>query len=191
MTMRRSDLRPVSHVDAPPRLAIAEATSLGPVRIRDGRDDDAIGLMTLIATVWLEYPDKAFDWDGERATYATIATGYAGIGGRLWVAEHAGKVVGSVAIAPAETPGGLELQKLYVAKPYRCAGLGTRLCELLELEARLRGARFIDLWSDVKLLAAHSLYETIGYRRTGATRTYADVNRTVRYYYRKTLEPSA
>jgi putative acetyltransferase len=176
---------------AGPRFAIAEAARLGTARIRHGRDDDADGLMTLIGTVWAEYPDKAFDWDGERPAYEAIATRYAERDGRLWIAEDGGRIIGSIALAPAETPGGVELQKMYVAKPYRCGGLGTRLCELLELEARLRSAHFIDLWSDVKLRAAHSLYETLGYRRTGATRTYADVNRTVRYYYLKTLEPAA
>jgi len=166
-----------------------EAPPFGQVRIRRGQDHDAAGLMALIGTVWSEYPDKVFDRDAEAPAYEGIASKYARIAGCLWVAERDSVIVGSVALAPAETPGGGELQKLYVAKPFRRAGLGGRLCLLLEAEARRRGMRFVDLWSDVKLRDAHNLYEDLGYRRGTQIREYPDVNRTVRYYYRKDLVP--
>jgi putative acetyltransferase len=168
---------------------LAKAAPLGRVRIRAGRDDDATALMALIDAIWSEYPDKLFDRDAEAPGFEGIASRYVALDGRLWVAELDGAIIGSVALAPAETPAGVELQKLYVAKPFRRAGLGARLCWLLECEARRRAMRFIDLWSDVRLRDAHNLYERLGFHRGATTREYADLNRTVRYYYRKDLTP--
>src|SRR6185312_5819838 len=67
-----------------------------------------------------------------------------------------GELVGTVALKPnANDPGIVELQKMYVARSMRRNGLGTFLCSLVEREARDRGVRAIELWSDVKLLDAH------------------------------------
>ena len=68
-------------------------------------------------------------------------------------------------------------------------GLGSFLCQLVEHEARERGAHAIELWSDIKLLDAHRRYERLGYRRGDTLKTYDDTSATVRSYYRKELEP--
>jgi len=180
---------PTARASAPGPAELSKAAPLGHVRIRAGRDDDAAALMALIGAIWSEFPDKIFDRDAEAPAFEGIASRYLGLDGRLWVAELDGGIVGSVALVPAETPAGVELQKLYVAKPFRRAGLGARLCWLLECEARRRDMRFIDLWSDVRLRDAHNLYERLGFRRGAVTREYADLNRTVRCYYRKDLAP--
>jgi hypothetical protein len=68
-------------------------------------------------------------------------------------------------------------------------GLGGFLCQLVEQEAWRRGADTVELWSDIKLLDAHRRYERLGYSRGETLKTYNDTSGTVRYYYRKTLDP--
>jgi putative acetyltransferase len=115
------------------------------------------------------------------------ASAYARGDGRFWVVEAGGRLIGTVALMPSVEAGIVELQKLYVAHDMRRNGLGSFLCGLVEREARERGARAVELWSDVKLLNAHRRYERLGYQRGEALKTYNDTSATVRYYYRKEL----
>jgi putative acetyltransferase len=156
--------------------------------IRDARDDDAAALIELIGAVYSEYPGCILDVDGEMPELRAIASTYGAVGGRLWVAE--GAVVGaSGGFVPSVEPGGLEVRKLYVRKDWRGQGIASTLLAMIENEARRRGARFIDLWTDTRFTTAHRLYERVGFLR-GTTRTLADVSKSVEYYYRKPLTPS-
>ena len=155
--------------------------------IRDARDADAEQLIELIGRCWSEYPGVVLDVDGEVPELRAIATAYARIGGRFWVAEATGRIAASVGAVPSALPGGLELRKLYVAREARRQGLGARLSGLVEAEARARGASFVDLWSDTRFKDAHRLYERLGYLRGAQTRELHDISRSVEYYYRKEL----
>lgn len=155
--------------------------------IREARDDDAEGLMALIAAVFAEYEGCVFDVDGEIPELRRIASAFAEVNGRFWVAERDGRVVGCVGVAPAHDRTGVELKKLYVAASERRQGLGDRLCERVLEEARRRGARFIDLWSDTKFETAHAFYERRGWRRDGTTRELHDKSDTVEFYFRREL----
>ncbi len=143
--------------------------------------------MALIEAVFAEYEGCVFDVDGEMPELRRIASAFAEHGGRFWIAERDARVVGSVGVAPAHDPGGVELKKLYVAASERRSGLGGRLCDRVVAEARARGARFIDLWSDTKFETAHAFYERRGWSRDGTTRELHDKSETVEYYFRREL----
>jgi putative acetyltransferase len=162
-------------------------TAESAARIRDACDGDAAGLIALIGSVFAEYPGCVLDVDGEAPELRAIARSFAALGGRFWVAEREGRVVGSVGLLPGEAAGGVELRKLYVHRSVRRRGLGRRLCERVEDEARRRGARFVELWSDTRFEDAHRLYEKRGYLRGRVTRELHDLSGSVERYFRRAL----
>lgn len=155
--------------------------------IRDARDSDEAGLIELVGSVFAEYPNCVLAVDEEIPELRHIATSFAEWNGRFWIAERQGRVVGCVGLTPAHDPGGIELKKLYVSASERKSGLGSRLTDLVVAEARARGARFIDLWSDTKFETAHRFYENRGFERNGVTRELFDLSETVEYYFRREL----
>jgi putative acetyltransferase len=159
----------------------------GRIVVREARDDDSWDLIGLIAACWADYPGCVLDVHGEMPWLLAPATSYAVQGGRLWVAERRRRVVGSVGYVPAREGNGLELRSLYVARPVRRQGLGTRLIGQVEAEARRRGAAFVELWSDTRFTDAHRLYERLGYRRSAFTRRLHDLSHTEEYHFRKEL----
>jgi putative acetyltransferase len=76
---------------------------------------------------------------------------------------------------------------LYVARAQRRQGLATRLLELIEEEARARGARWAQLWSDSRFVQAHQLYGRRGYVRSGGLRELRDLSHSVEYHFVKLL----
>ena len=159
------------------------------VHVRDARDDDSDALIELIGSVFAEYPGCVLDVDGELPELRAIASAFARWNGRFWVATLAEQVVGCVGLSQSAERGGIELRKLYVASRARRAGLGNRLCELVECEAATRWARFVELWTDTRFVDAHRLYERRDYVRGPDTRLLHDLSNSVEYYYRKTLRP--
>jgi putative acetyltransferase len=73
---------------------------------------------------------------------------------------------------------------LYVRAAARRSGLGGRLLAVAEDEARRRGARRIQLWSDTRFTTAHRFYE----RRGPATRELHDLSASVEYLFFKDLQ---
>lgn len=155
------------------------------LKVRDARDTDADGLIALIEACYSEYPGCVLDVDGEAPELRGIATAHAEKGGRFWVAESDGAIVGSVGLVPGD--GAFELKKLYVTKEARRLGIGRRLVSLVEVEAMSRGARAIELWSDTRFEDAHRLYERCGYTRLPETRELHDKSASVEYHFRKEL----
>ena len=182
---RRAEVRPRSWGSAPGAIIGASAGLV----LRHARDADADAIIGMISAVWSEYPGKRLVAAADMPELLRPASAYAACGGVFWVVEAAGKIIGTIALAPSAEPGVVELQKLYVAREMRRNGLGSFLCYLVEREARERGAQAIELWSDVKLRDAHHRYERLGYQRGEALKTYNDTSGTVRYYYRKRLDP--
>ncbi len=161
--------------------------SVDDVTIRGARDADATGLIRLIGAVFSEYPGVLLDVDGEMPELRRIASVFAELGGEFWVAETGGQVVASVGWVPSEGGPGVELRKLYVAKPLRGRGLGSRLCQRVEDAGAARGAGFVELWSDTRFETAHRLYAGRAYRRGAETRALADISSTIEFYFRKEL----
>jgi N-acetylglutamate synthase-like GNAT family acetyltransferase len=184
----QSSLAAREMMPSPAPINLRPETVLGTVvgaadglKLRFARDEDATAIIELIAAVWSEYPGKTLVAAADMPELLRPASTYGACDGRFWVMEAQGRIVGTVALQPSAEAGVVELQKLYVARDMRRNGLGGFLCHLVEREARKRGARAIELWSDIKLLDAHRRYEQLGYFRGEALKTYNDTSGTVRY----------
>jgi putative acetyltransferase len=165
----------------------ANQARVGDLVLRDARDEDSEHVIDLIHQVWSEYPGKTLNVRYDMPELVGVASSYREFGGRFWVVERDGEIVASVAYKPSKDPAAVELQKLYVARTARRNGLGNTLCALIEDQALRYGASAVELWSDVKLLDAHHLYEERGYLRGRQTKTYDDSSGTIRFYFRKEL----
>ncbi len=157
-----------------------------PHPIRDGRDDDSKQLIELVGAVFAEYSGCVLDVDGECPDLRAPASYYHSRGGRFWIAG--GKtIVASVSCEPIRDGDALELKRLYVGAGARGRGLGTRLCGIVEDEARVRGARVIELWTDTRFKDAHRLYRRLGYARQPKTRDLHDLSHSTEYQFIKTM----
>ncbi|HTT87159.1 MAG TPA: GNAT family N-acetyltransferase [Acidimicrobiales bacterium] len=155
--------------------------------MRAAADEDAEGLVALIGACFAEYEGCVLDTEHEAPHLLRVATHFAHLGGRAWVAEAEGSVVASVGCRPAASPGGLELQMLYVAAPWRRRGLGGRLVALVEDEGRARAAAFVDLWTDTRFADAHRLYRSLGYAQLPERRELHDLSASREYHFTKRL----
>jgi putative acetyltransferase len=156
------------------------------VTFRDAADADSEALIALIGGVFEEYPGCVMDVDGEMPELRAIASHFRRLGGRFWVAEQGGMIVGCIGSAPLPDRG-VQLHKLYVRADARRRGIGGALCDRLEDTARQSGATRVELWSDTRFKTAHSIYERRGYVRGSQTRELHDKSDTVEYFFRKPL----
>jgi GNAT superfamily N-acetyltransferase len=84
---------------------------------------------------------------------------------RLWVAERAGQLVGSIAIVGRED-GAAQLLWFLVHPDARGSGLGRRLLHEALTFCRAAGYRSVYLWTVTGLEAAARLYVAAGFRKT-------------------------
>lgn len=168
-----------------------QASQASKFSIRPARDADAWDLIGVVAGCWSEYPGCVLDVHGEVPELLAIATHYANLGGRFWVAEQNGRLVASIGICPSPLPGRVLLTKLYVARSARRQGLAALLVERVEASAAEMGASEIELWSDTRFHDAHRLYERLGYQRADATRELHDLSASVEYQFVKSLPTSS
>lgn len=87
-------------------------------------------------------------------------------GTRGWFAaaeDVSGQVVGCVGVTD-EGKGRFELHRLYVLASARRSGAGSALVQWVLDIARSRGAREVELFSDVHFEDAHRLYRRFGFR---------------------------
>jgi putative acetyltransferase len=151
------------------------------VPVRPATDDDAAGVIDLIARVFSEYPGCVLDVDREEPELRAPASSF----DRFWVVEERGKVVGCIACALHGEV--VELKKLYVDAAARGRGFARQLVNLVEATARDHGAKLIEFWSDTRFTTAHAVYEHFGYAPTGRTRDLHDLSHTTEYHYTKHL----
>ncbi len=129
------------------------------ILIRDYRSADrpafdALNRAWLTGHGLLEAPDEAQLQDPEGQILDQ--------GGRIFVAEEGGIVVGSCAVVPWSGPD-LELAKLAVAPRVRGRGVGRRLVEACLGHARAAGAPRVVLLSNSQLTSALRLYRSLGF----------------------------
>ena len=123
------------------------------------------------ATLFAEYAaslhvDLAFQgFDGE---VAGLPGAYAAPAGALLLAEHAGEVIGCVALRPHAPPAIAELKRLYVRPGGRGLGAGAALCRAII--ARARNAGYERIWLDTLPSMGHAqlLYRRLGFREIPA-----------------------
>jgi ribosomal protein S18 acetylase RimI-like enzyme len=138
------------------------------VHTRRARDSDAEAIVAL----WTEaYTDRG-EGEGRARPYGPADFADSARRGEPHVAEEEGEALGVVVFLPPGAEGAAiagpeeaELSRLAVAERARRRGIGRALAELCERRARQCGARAIVLWSRPYQLAAHRLYESLGYRR--------------------------
>jgi putative acetyltransferase len=131
------------------------------------------------------YEEFEFTWepDGYHSDLHDLGGRYLDRGDPFWVAEDArGDVIGTIGLRLfPPVPGALgtavevrgavrlggcdcSLDRLYVDPGARKLGAGSRLFETGIAEARRRGRRAIELWSDKRFADAHRLYARFGAR---------------------------
>ncbi len=84
-------------------------------------------------------------------------------GGRIIVAEDAGRVVGCCGLMPME-PGVFEVAKMAVAEEYQGRGLGRKVLARTVEEGRALGAKKLYLETNHRLENAIHLYEALGFK---------------------------
>jgi GNAT superfamily N-acetyltransferase len=159
--------------------------------IRDVADGDAEALIALIGAAYAEYPGCVLDLDDLDADLLAPATAIDEAGGRWWVLEDAGRVIGSIAAGSHASDGSVELKRLYVADTHRRRGLAARLVAEVEHHAREVDARRVVLWTDSRFLPAHRFYTRFGYVATGASRQLHDLSNTTELEFVRDLPPAS
>lgn len=133
-----------------------------PAVIRIARSVDSVAVAAVVEAVYAEF---GFTWEpeGYHGDLADVERGFAG----FWVAELDGRVVGTAGLAePSSGLGGCDcsLERLYVVREARGTGSGSALLQTAIDEARARGRRCLEIWSDKRFVDAHRLYERFGAR---------------------------
>ena len=157
--------------------------------LRAARDEDSHSLVALVTAAYAEHPGCVLDLPGVDHDLVAPATEAAARGGRWWVLERDGHIVGSIGTGPLNTDGVLELKRCYLDAGLRGRGLATRLITRVETHASALGATAVELWSDSRFTAAHHRYTSLGYHDTGQTRELHDPSDTTERHFRKELAP--
>lgn len=152
------------------------------VRPYEPRDRDAV--IDIVRTVYDEY---GFGWEpeGYHRDIHDVPRYYQGDDAAFWVAELGGKILGCGGLItfpaiPGE-PGAIvdherrfriagadcELVRLYVHPSARKKGLGTALLDRVISEAKRRGCKRMEIWSDKLLVDAHRMYRRYGAETLG------------------------
>ncbi len=160
-------------------------------QLRPARNEDGDAIAALIESAFAEYPGCLFDRAAEFPELDAIASHFAARGGRIWVAEDDGGVIGSLALAPTgdadAPPGALEITKVYVAARARRRGVARALMDAALAVAATQGAPEVRLWTDTRFLDAHRFYEACGFVRQSGARELHDISATREYPYRLCL----
>lgn len=125
------------------------------VLIRPARHADVADILALWATAYAAAPDAADD----RASVNRLIE--AGNGSLLLVAEHSGRVIGTVIAAWDGWRG--NLYRLAVAPDHRRKGVGRRLLHVAEDHLLGQGARRFSALVCRRNAAAVALWSTVGY----------------------------
>lgn len=155
--------------------------------LRVARDSDGPGVISLIGSVYAEYPGCILDVEAEEPDLLAIATAYSRKGGNFWVAVSDGAVIGCVGWVPGLLDRPSELKKLYVSGRCRRRGVASGLLALVEATARERGATTLELWSDTRFVDGHRFYSAMGFEQQRETRELFDLSNTTEYRFVKRL----
>lgn len=136
--------------------------------IRRWRADDGAALVELILPIQREEFGLAITAE-DQPDLADVRGFYGGGCGGFWVADAAGRIVGSIGLK--DLGGGLgAIRKMFVAAGWRGRekGVGQRLLDGVLAQARAGGLAALYLGTAEALVAAHRFYEKNGFRRIEA-----------------------
>jgi putative acetyltransferase len=139
--------------------------------IRPYQPGDEGGIAHVIRSVFEEH---GFPWqpEGHNRDSYEIHAHYHDRGGGFWVLEADGAVVGTVGIRRIDDEL-CDLCRLYLLADHRGKGLGKQLLQRAVEEARLRGYKQMEIWSDKRLEVSQEMYRRFGAKPIG-DRTVAD-----------------
>ena len=128
-----------------------------PIVVRRARTADSGSASAVVRAVYDEY---GFTWDelGYHSDLRDVEAAYSA----FFVAELDGRVVGTAGLCAAGS-----LERLYVLPEARGAGAGSALLAAVADEARRRGHKRLEIWSDKRFEDAHRLYQRHGARVVG------------------------
>jgi len=113
---------------------------------------------------WLEYYFQVEEYD-----YEILSNSKKYIinkGGKIFFAELAGNIIGTVALMPTNNKLVLELTKMAVKPEYRNKGIGKKLLKKCIDYSKSKNNSSIILYSNKKLNNAIHLYRTFGFKET-------------------------
>lgn len=127
---------------------------------RLARAEEATLLRSLVRDAYAHYMDRL---DREPAPMtddyaARIAAGQA------WIEEQDGVAAGVLVLE--DTAEGLMLDNIAIAPAFRGKGIGRRLLDFVEAEARRRGHARIHLYTNEKMVENVAIYTRLGYAET-------------------------
>lgn len=114
--------------------------------------------------------NRQFGWNGEyEALIAGIYRDFAETPAdapphQLWIAERAGRIVGSIFVMASDRPNTAQLRMLYVEPDQRGNGLGRTLVDTAVAFARESGYARMRLWTHTIQASARRIYEAAGFR---------------------------
>ncbi len=127
---------------------------------------DREAVIALIDTVYREFGDGVF-LSGYDADLTCLPDTYAEAGGDFVVLTNSlGEILATHAVLPMEGEAdAVQFKRFYVRADRRGEGLGRRLMDWALSWCREHGYRRVELWSDVRFLEAHAIYERWGFVR--------------------------
>jgi putative acetyltransferase len=170
--------------DRPPPVRLVAIVSSRDFAIERASPADAPAVIQLIRRVYKEY-GFIFEPTAELPDLFAFAQHYVAPHGAFFVVRHGGQVVGSAGVERLQK-GKAELHRVYLDAELRGRGLGYALVKAAIAWCQAEGIGHLVLWSDTRFDRAHTLYERMGFQRTGE-RALADINGSHEYRYERSL----
>jgi putative acetyltransferase len=143
------------------------------MELRAFKIEDTDGVIALIDGIYREYGDRVHLEKAE-ADLKDIPAHFDS-GHFMVLDDGSGGIVGTVAIAPAgDEPKAFYVKRLYLHPDVRGQGWADVMIDWTTEMARDRGARRLQLWSDVRFERAHAFYTKRGFHHDGRVRTMND-----------------
>jgi ribosomal protein S18 acetylase RimI-like enzyme len=155
--------------------------------VRPVEDRDAQDLFGLLTLCFAQYPGCYMDPHDDMAHLNAPATAARERGVHLEVVEDAGGRIMACCGVDEPEPGLAEVHQFYVRPDRQGQGLGRALMARCAARARAMGAATLIAWSDTRFTRAHSLYERLGFVRTGEERALLDISATREFLFRQPL----
>lgn len=151
------------------------SVGIGPCRLRPATNMDRDAVAGLIDGIYREYGDRLM-LENADADLLDIQKNYFDTDGIFIVVEdEQGRIVATHAVVPAPGRTGLcWFKRLYLKPEYRGTEMGNVLMNWAIAEARERGMKRVEFWSDSRFKRAHKFFERFGFRRDGRERQMTD-----------------